>query len=76
MKFVDVKNDVTFHRIFGNANKTITLISFLNAVLQLEGGSRIVWVKIENPYQFPLTTGGKISIIDISATDQLGDVSL
>jgi predicted transposase/invertase (TIGR01784 family) len=72
MKFVDVKNDVAFHRIFGNANKTITLISFLNAVLQLEGTSRITWVKIENPYQFPLTTGGKISILDITAADQLG----
>jgi hypothetical protein len=46
MKFVDVKNDVAFHRIFGNANKTVTLISFLNAVLQLEGTSRITWVKI------------------------------
>lgn len=72
MKFVDVKNDVAFHKIFGNANKTITLISFLNAVFHLEGANRIVWVKIENPYQFPLITGGKISIIDISATDQEG----
>ena len=72
MKFVDVKNDVAFHRIFGNANKTVTLISFLNAVMQLEGQDRISWVKIENPYQFPLTTGGKISILDINATDQMG----
>jgi predicted transposase/invertase (TIGR01784 family) len=32
----------------------------------------VATVTIENPYQFPLTTGGKISIIDISATDQLG----
>ncbi len=72
MKFVDVKNDVAFHRIFDNANKTITLISFLNTVMHLEGQERISWVKIENPYQFPLTTGGKISILDISATDQMG----
>ena len=72
MKFVDVKNDVAFHKIFGNANKTITLISFLNAVMQLEGHDRISWVKIENPYQYPLTTGGKISILDINATDQMG----
>ncbi len=72
MKFVDVKNDVAFHRIFGNANKTVALISFLNAVMHLEGQDRISWVKIENPYQFPLTTGGKISILDINATDQMG----
>jgi predicted transposase/invertase (TIGR01784 family) len=72
MKFVDVKNDVAFHKIFGNANKTIALISFLNAVLMLKNDDRIQSVVIENPYQFPLTTGGKISIIDIGATDQLG----
>jgi predicted transposase/invertase (TIGR01784 family) len=72
MKFVDVKNDVAFHRVFGSANKTVTLISFLNAIMQLEGENRISWVKIENPYQFPLTTGGKISILDVNATDQMG----
>ena len=48
------------------------LISFLNAVLQLENNRRILSVVIENPYQFPLTTGGKMSVIDISATDQFG----
>ena len=36
MKFVDVKNDVAFRKIFGNENKKVILISFLNAVLGLE----------------------------------------
>ena len=31
VKFVDVKDDVAFHKIFGNAHKSVTLISFLNA---------------------------------------------
>lgn len=31
VKFVDVKNDVALHKIFGNAHKSVTLISFLNA---------------------------------------------
>lgn len=70
MKFVDVKNDVAFHKIFGNANKTITLISFLNAALQLEEGQRIVSVTIENPYLFPTVPSGKTSVIDVRATDQ------
>ena len=38
MKFVDVKNDVAFHKIFGHANRAIVRIAFLNAVL-IQGGS-------------------------------------
>jgi PD-(D/E)XK nuclease family transposase len=37
MQFVDVKNDIAFRKIFGNENKKIILISFLNAVMKLEG---------------------------------------
>ncbi len=72
MKFVDVKNDVAFHKIFGNANKTITLISFLNAVLYQDGSNRVVNVTIENPYLFPPVPSGKTSILDVKATDQDG----
>ena len=35
MKFVDIKNDIAFRKIFGNENKKIILISFLNAVKKL-----------------------------------------
>jgi len=31
MKFVDVKNDIAFRKIFGNENKKEILISFRNA---------------------------------------------
>ena len=72
MKFVDVKNDIAFHKIFGNANKTVTLISFLNAVLALEGSRRVIGVTIENPYLFPPVPAGKTSILDVRATDQEG----
>ncbi len=72
MQFVDVKNDVAFRKIFGNKKKTQILISFLNAVLQLEGKRRIVAVKIENPYQFPRIAGEKASIIDVRATEDSG----
>ena len=72
MKFVDVKNDVAFHKIFGNSHKTVTLISFLNAVMRLEGESQVVSVKIENPYMFPASHGGKTVVIDVRATDHLG----
>ena len=36
MTFVDRENDVAFRKIFGNKKKTKSLISFLNAVLELE----------------------------------------
>ena len=70
MKFADVKNDIAFRKIFGNENRTETLISFLNAVLGFEGKDRIVSVTILNPYQLPALKGGKVSILDVRATDQ------
>lgn len=72
MKFADIKNDVAFRKIFGNKKKTNILISFLNAVLQLESKHRIASVKIENPYQFPRIAGEKSSIIDVRATEESG----
>jgi predicted transposase/invertase (TIGR01784 family) len=72
MKFVDVKNDVAFRKIFGNENKKVILISFLNAVLDLEGLERIKDVTLLNPFQLPRLAGEKSSIIDVRATDAKG----
>jgi predicted transposase/invertase (TIGR01784 family) len=72
MKFVDVKNDIAFRKIFGNENRKETLISFLNAVLDFHGNHRIMEVSILNPYQLPKLKGGKVTIIDIKAIDQAG----
>lgn len=72
MKFVNVKNDIAFRKIFGNEKKTKIIISFLNAVLRLEGKQRIKEVTIINPYQLPRVAGEKASIIDIRAKDEKG----
>jgi predicted transposase/invertase (TIGR01784 family) len=72
MKFVDVKNDIAFRKIFGNENRKETLISFLNAILDFHGDRRITQVNILNPYQLPKLKGGKVTIIDVKATDQVG----
>jgi len=69
MKFVDVKNDVAFRKIFGNEKKKIILTSFLNAVLDLKQSKRINEVILLNPYQLPRIIGEKSSIIDVKATD-------
>lgn len=72
MKFVDVKNDVAFRKIFGNENKKVILISFLNAILGLENQDRIKDVVLLNPFQLPRIAGEKSSIIDVKATDEKG----
>ena len=73
MKFVDVKNDVAFRKIFGNENKKEILISFLNAVLKLTGDKRIKNVVIANPFQLPILPNMKASIIDVKARDYKGN---
>ena len=73
MKFTDPKNDVAFRKIFGNDNKKEILISFLNAVLKLEGDKLINWVEILNPYQMPRIVVSKASILDIKARDKAGN---
>ena len=72
MKFVDVKNDVAFRKIFGNEKKKVILISFLNAVLDLNGYDRIKDVTLLNPFQLPRIKGEKSSIIDVRAIDNKG----
>ena len=74
MKFVDVKNDIAFRKIFGNENKKVVLISFLNAVLELPGGRKITEVAIVNPYQLPNLSGGKSTIVDVKAQDESGNL--
>lgn len=72
MKFVDVKNDIAFRKIFGNENRKISLISFLNAVLELPGKNKIADVTIMNPYQLPKLNSGKATIVDVKAKDLNG----
>ncbi len=73
MQFADIKNDIAFRKIFGNENKTEILISFLNAVLKMEGNKKITWVEILNPYQFPRISGLKSTILDVRAKDKIGN---
>ncbi len=72
MKFVDIKNDVAFRKIFGNENRKEVLISFLNAVLQLDNGQQIVAVQIASPIQLPELHTGKTTIVDVKAKDETG----
>jgi predicted transposase/invertase (TIGR01784 family) len=73
MKFVDVTNDIAFRKIFGNENKKISLISFLNAAIKLPNNNLIEEVDILNPYQFPNLADGKSTILDVKARDKKGN---
>ncbi|TAE00337.1 MAG: Rpn family recombination-promoting nuclease/putative transposase [Bacteroidetes bacterium] len=73
MQFADIKNDIAFRKIFGNENKKEILISFLNAVLKLEGNKQISWVEILNPYQMPIVLGAKSTILDVKSKDKAGN---
>jgi predicted transposase/invertase (TIGR01784 family) len=73
MQFADIKNDIAFRKIFGNENKKEILISFLNAVLKLEGTKQIMWVEILNPYQLARIVGSKSTILDVRAKDKAGN---
>jgi predicted transposase/invertase (TIGR01784 family) len=73
MQFADIKNDIAFRKIFGNETKTEILISFLNAVLKLEGMKKLIWVEILNPYQLPIVLGAKSTILDVKAKDRAGN---
>ena len=50
MKFANVTDDIAFRKIFGDENKKVVLISFLNAVLCLEGEHKISIFQIPSNY--------------------------
>lgn len=74
MKFVDITNDIAFRKIFGNDSKKKSLISFLNAVIDLPKNEKIIDVEITNPYQLGKLSGGKSTIVDVKAKDEKGNI--
>ena len=53
MRFVDVKTDIAFKKVFGNEQHKEILIGFLNAVLDFQGDRRIREVTLKTPWQAP-----------------------
>jgi predicted transposase/invertase (TIGR01784 family) len=74
MNFVDVTNDIAFSKIFRNDNKKKSLVSFLNAVIDLPKNEQIIDVEIINPYQLGILSSGKATIVDVKAKDALGNI--
>lgn len=72
MQFVSPKNDIAFKKIFGNEAHLDILISFLNAVLNLDGDKAIQSVTLLNTAQLPESEILKLTHLDIEARDGRG----
>ncbi len=72
MRFLNPRTDFAFKRIFGSGASRDVLVSFLNAVLELDGAERIVEVTLLDPYQAPRIKGWKDTFVDVKARDQAG----
>lgn len=67
MRFLDVKTDYAFKRVFGSESSKPVLISFLNAILDYSGERAIVDLTIVDPYQIPMLKGMKDTYVDVKA---------
>jgi predicted transposase/invertase (TIGR01784 family) len=67
MRFLDVKTDYAFKRVFGSENSNPVLIGFLNAILDYQGEHAIVELSIVDPYQIPRLEGMKDTYVDVKA---------
>ena len=72
MPFVDPKEDIAFKKIFGDERHPQVLISFINAVLGLQGPEQVDKLKLLNPNQAPEFKGLKNTIVDVQAQDKRG----
>ena len=68
MRFLDVKTDYAFKKVFGSADSKPILISFLNALIGFPKGREVTDLVIVDPYQIPLLQGMKDTYVDVKAT--------
>lgn len=72
MKFVNPQNDIAFRKIFGDVHRKDVLISFLNAVLGLDGAHAIADIELLSPFEAPKVELLKQTILDVKARDTTG----
>jgi predicted transposase/invertase (TIGR01784 family) len=67
MKFLDVKTDFAFKKVFGSNESKDLLINFLNSVISFEDGNKIQSLTIVDPYNIPMLKGMKDTFVDVKA---------
>ena len=65
MRFLNIKTDYAFKKVFGSENSKNILKSFLNSTLELS--SPIDSLTIEDPYNVPKLQGMKETAVDVKA---------
>ena len=67
MKFLDVKTDLAFKKVFASEGSKDILISFLNALLYKDKDKYITDLTVVDPYTIPLIKGMKDTFVDVKA---------
>ncbi len=67
MRFLDVRTDFAFKKVFGSEGSKDILLSFLNALITFPDGETIEDLTIVDPYQIPLIKGMKDTYVDVKA---------
>ena len=74
MRFLDVKTDYAFKKVFGSIDSKPRLIDFLNSVIYQDAKIKIKDLTIVDPYNIPMIKGMKDTFVDVKAV--LDDDSL
>ena len=67
MKFLDVKTDYAFKKVFASTQNKPLLIKFLNSVITFPNNTNIKDLDIIDPYNIPMLKGMKDSFVDVKA---------
>lgn len=67
MKFLDIRTDFAFKKVFGSKDSKPRLISFLNSVLDFDDNCQITDLTIVDPYNIPKLKGMKDTFVDVKA---------
>lgn len=67
MRFLDVKTDFAFKKVFGSTDSKDILISFLNALIDFQHNRKIKDLTIVDPYNIPMLKGMKDTFVDVKA---------
>ena len=67
MKFLDVKTDYAFKKVFGSVENKSLLIKFLNSIIVFNNNTKIKDLTIQDPYSIPMLKGMKDSFVDVKA---------
>lgn len=66
MKFLDVRTDFAFKKVFGSTDSKARLVSSLNSIIEFKSGD-IVDLEIVDPYNIPQLKGMKDTFVDVKA---------